>query len=180
MIGIAFGIIGIIVLNLDSLTDVSTLSAFSLKGEGLLLLSGVFGSLGQITAKKRCHNIPPMTLNGWQMTLGGGVLLIIGSTMNRGLVSFPSVFSLFLMSYSIMVAAVGFTLWYFLLLRTSVNDIVPYRLTIPVLGSIFSALFLPGESLTLNIILGLAIVVFGMYIITFFNDKDLKVRVDTD
>lgn len=167
MIGILLGVIGIVILNFNGLSDPSTLFSFSLKGEGLLLLSGVFGSIGQIIAKKRCSAVPPLILNGWQMTFGGGILLIIGLVMNNGLVKLTSGLSIALMVYSIMVAAVAFTIWYILLQKVSVNDIVPIRLTIPVLGSIFSAIFLAGESLTLNIIFGLVFVVFGMYIITF-------------
>jgi drug/metabolite transporter (DMT)-like permease len=171
IIGIILGLVGVLVLNLDSLLDVRVVSTFSVKGDGLLLLSGVFGSIGQIWAKKRCQGMDPLLLNGWQMTLGGGILLMIGTILNKGFLAFPSGFSIILMLYSIMVAAVGFTLWYVLLLKTSVNDIVPYRLTIPVLGSIFSAIFLPGERLSIYIVLGLAIVVLGMSIITFLPDK---------
>ena len=172
MFGICLGVIGIVILNLNGLSDTSALFSFTLKGEGLLLLSGLFGSIGQILAKKRCNTVPPLILNGWQMTFGGGLLLMIGVFMNDGLVTLTSSFSIFLMLYSIMVAAVGFTVWYILLQKVSINDIVPIRLTIPVLGSIFSAIFLAGESLTLNIILGLVFVVLGMYVITFsYNDK---------
>lgn len=167
MIGILLGVIGIIVLNINGLSDTATLFSFTLKGEGLLLLSGVLGSIGQILAKKRCSSVSPLILNGWQMTFGGGLLLLIGVVMNGGLVELTSLFSVLLMLYSIMVAAVAFTIWYVLLQKVSVNDIVPIRLTIPVLGSIFSAIFLPGESLTLNIIVGLVFVVMGMYVITF-------------
>lgn len=167
MLGIMCGLIGIIVLNLNALSDTTTLFSFTLKGEGLLLLSGVFSSIGQILAKKRCSHVPALILNGWQMTFGGGLLLILGIVMNNGLVSLPNAYSVFLMLYSIMVAAVAFTVWYVLLQKADVNDIVPIRLTIPVLGSIFSAIFLAGESLTINIILGLVFVVLGMYVITF-------------
>lgn len=167
VLGILFGVVGIIVLNLNALSDTSTLFSFTLKGEGLLLLSGVFGSIGQIIAKKRCSRIQPLILNGWQMTFGGGLLLTLGIFLNGGLVKLNTGLSIFLMLYSIMVAAVAFTLWYFLLQKVSVNDIVPIRLTIPVLGSIFSAIFLVGESFTINIILGLILVVIGMYVINF-------------
>jgi len=174
IIGIFFGLTGIIVLNLNGLSDTSSLFSFTLKGEGLLLLSGVFSSIGQILAKKRCSSVPPMILNGWQMTLGGGLLLIVGTIMNDGLIEFSSAYTIVLMLYSIMVAAVAFTVWYVLLQKANVNDIVPIRLTIPVLGSIFSAIFLPGESLTLNIIFGLVFVVMGMYVITFSKIKASK------
>lgn len=164
--GIIFGLIGIGVLNLDGLTGGGNLFSFQLKGEGLLLLSGVFGSLGQIIAKMKGRHIQAMSLNGWQMTLGGGILLMIGTIMNGGLVPLTSALSIFLMLYSVFVAAVGFTIWYYLLQNADVNAIVPYRLSIPVLGALFSALILAGESITINIIFGLVFVVAGMYVIS--------------
>ena len=166
LFGIFWGLIGIIVLNIASIGNDAQLFSMSFQGEGLLLMSGVFGSIGQILAKKRCTGMPPMTLNGWQMTFGGGALLIAGVIMNGGIVPLTSGFGIFLMLYSIMVAAVGFTVWYSLLQKVNINDIVPYRLTIPVLGSIFSAIILPGESITVNIIFGLVFVVIGMYVIS--------------
>jgi len=174
LIGIFFGFLGILVLNITGLSKGSDLFSFTWRGEGLLLLSGVFGSLGQIIGKKRCGHIPAMTLNGWQMTLGGGVLLIIGLSVNGGLVALTSVYTISLMLYSVMVAAVGFTIWYYLLQNTEVNNIVPYRLSIPVLGSLFSATFLPGESITINIFLGLVFVVVGMYILSKPNGRRIK------
>lgn len=129
-------------------------------------MSGVFGSLGQIIAKMKGRHIQAMSLNGWQMTLGGGILLMIGTIMNGGLVPLTSALSIFLMLYSVFVAAVGFTIWYYLLQNADVNAIVPYRLSIPVLGALFSALILAGESITINIIFGLVFVVAGMYVIS--------------
>jgi drug/metabolite transporter (DMT)-like permease len=163
-IGICFGILGIIAINVNKISGETSLFTFTFKGEGLLMLSGVFGSFGQILAKKRCKTIQPMTLTGWQMTLGGLVLLILGTTLNGEIIALTSTVSILLMLYSVMVAAVGFTLWYYLLQKVNVSEIIPYRLTIPVLGSIFSAIFLKGESITVNIIVGLLLVVIGMYV----------------
>ncbi|MFA9396789.1 MAG: DMT family transporter [Clostridiaceae bacterium] len=163
-IGIFFGILGIIAINVNRISGDTNFFTFTFQGEGLLMLSGVFGSIGQILAKKRCTSVAPMTLNGWQMTLGGGVLLVFGIILNGGIVPLTSVFSIFLMLYSVMVAAVGFTVWYYLLQNVNVSEIVPFRLTIPVLGSMFSAIFLPGENISVNIIVGLLFVLFGMYI----------------
>ncbi len=164
--GIIFGLIGIIVLNFNGLAGGVDFFSFHLRGEGLLLLSGVFGSLGQIIAKVKGGHIQVMSLNGWQMTIGGGILLVIGSVMNGGLVVFTSTFSFLLMLYTVLVAAVGFSLWYYLLQNAEVSAIVPYRLSIPVLGAFFSALVLAGETISINIVLGLFFVVAGMYFIS--------------
>lgn len=166
LIGMIFGIIGIITLNITGIAGDAGLFSFKLGGEGLLLLSGLFGSLGQIYVKKYCKDIPAMTLTGWQMTLGGGILLILGMRLNGGIVYMTTTLSYLLMLYAIMVSAVGFTLWFYLIKKVDINDVVLYRLSIPVLGSIFSAIFLPGESITVNIMIGLSFVVIGMYFIS--------------
>jgi drug/metabolite transporter (DMT)-like permease len=73
--------------------------------------------------------------------------------------------------YSIMVAAVGFTLWFGLLQKVDMNEVTLFRLTIPVIGSIVSALVLPEETITINIAVALLFVFIGMY---FVNRPDRR------
>lgn len=171
-IGLLFGLLGILAINLSNLGNTGDLLNFTFQGEGMLLLSGLFGSIAQIIGKKTTSSVPPMMLNGWQMTIGGTLLLISGILMNGGLVSLTSPLIISLWIYSIIVAAGAFTIWYTLLKHVDINEINPYRLTIPVFGSISSAIFLPGESIGVNIILGLAFVLVGMY----FTSKPVKRR----
>lgn len=136
-IGLAIGIAGILVVNVNQLGDRATLFTFTMNGEGAMILAGLFGSIGSVLARIHGKNFSPMILNGWQMTFGGLMLLCVGVVMNGGLVELPSLLSIVLFVHTIVVASVGFTLWYSLLKRVEIKEIVLYRLTIPVLGSVF-------------------------------------------
>ncbi len=163
-IGLAIGIAGILVVNVNQLGDRATLFTFTMNGEGAMILAGLFGSIGSVLARIHGKNFSPMILNGWQMTFGGLMLLCVGVVMNGGLVELPSLLSIVLFVHTIVVASVGFTLWYSLLKRVEIKEIVLYRLTIPVLGSVFSAMFLAGEDFDLFLVLGLGLVALGMYV----------------
>lgn len=163
--GILFGLIGVIILNISVLSDSQSLFSFSFQGEGAMLLAGLFGASGQIVVKKFGSKIPVLKLNGWQMTIGGAILLLIGTIMNGGFIDLSSTKSLFLLAYSIMVAAVAFSLWFGLIQKVNVNEVTLLRLTIPVMGSIASAMVIPNEKITWNVALALVFVFFGMYFV---------------
>lgn len=163
--GMLFGFMGVIMLNVSVFSDSDALFSFSVNGEGAILLAGVFGALGQIVVKKFGSKIPALTLNGWQMTIGGGILLIVGVISNGGFIQLDSWKSILLLAYSILVAAVGFTLWFGLIQKVDVNEVTLFRLTIPVIGSIVSALVLPEEMITINVAIALVLVFIGMYFV---------------
>lgn len=72
-LALILGIIGMIVININSLGASSDLLSFKINGEGFLLISGLFSGIGTIIAKKMGNRTNAILLNGWQMTIGGEV-----------------------------------------------------------------------------------------------------------
>jgi len=177
--GLLLGLAGILAINVTGLTEAGEWFEFSLFGEGLLLLSGLFGAIGTILVKLYGKGIPAMILTGWQMAFGGFVLCVIGFSLNGGWIVLPSVFAWLLFLHTIVVASVGFTLWYTLLQHVKVSDIISYRLSIPILGSVISALILPDEHLTLSVVVGIICVAYGIYLSnkTLKTDESIKQKI---
>lgn len=65
----------------------------------------------------------------------------------------------------LIMTALGYAIWYHLLGRYSVNQVMPFLLLLPV-TSVFGGIFFLGESLTLKIALGGALAIVGVAMIT--------------
>jgi len=65
----------------------------------------------------------------------------------------------------LIMTALGYALWYRLLGRYSVNQVMPFLLLLPV-SSVFGGIFFLGESLTTKIALGGCLAIFGVALIT--------------
>jgi len=161
-IGLVLGFLGIIVVNLGEVVSGESLFSFTLSGEGFLLLAGLFSALGTILVKKLGRFVHPVLMNGWQMTIGGLVLLGYGLISNRALIPLSSDTSILFFLILVAIAAFGFTIWFILLQHFKANELSIYKFTIPIMGSIMSAMFIVGEHMTLRIFLGLALVSGGI------------------
>lgn len=163
VIGVILGLVGMIVVNLNSLGETSSFWNFSFIGEGFLIISGVFAAIGTILAKRFGKNLDAVLLNGWQLTIGGALLLILGFFNYGKLITFPNTFAFLLFLSLILISAVAFTIWYRILKHVKASEITIYKFMVPVIGAIASAIIVPGESLSLYSILGLILVAVGIY-----------------
>lgn len=162
-LALILGIIGMIVININSLGDSSELLSFKINGEGFLLISGLFSSIGTIIAKKMGSKTNTILLNGWQMTIGGGLLLIVGFFTYGELIHFPDFYTLALFLSLILISAIAFTLWYQILKYVKASEITIFKFTIPIIGAFSSALVIPGETMSIFTLIGLILVSIGIY-----------------
>lgn len=173
VIALLFGFAGIIVANLSKGFDLN----FKLSGEGFMLISSTLGAIGTILVKKKGGKMSPVVLTCGQMILGSIVLLIVGRLgMTQPLQWTP--LALGLLIYTGFLSSTAFTLWYFLLKYNKAGEMAVYRLFIPIMGSILSAIFLPGEGFTVNLIMGLVLVVMGIYILNKSGDSKEIEKLD--
>jgi drug/metabolite transporter (DMT)-like permease len=76
-------------------------------GEGYMILAGLTGAIGTIMAKELTTGIDPFAITGWELSLGGLVILIIGlPMMHTGLVTITP-FEWGLLIYSAVLSAVA-------------------------------------------------------------------------
>ena len=163
LIGLIAGFAGIILINSGQHFTLD----FSWKGEGFMILSGLVSAIGTILAKQISKEVHPFVLTAWQMLLGSLLLIAVGLL---GLKPHAMVFTnkaLLLLVYSAFLSATAFSLWYAILKYNKAGEISVYKFMTPVSGAMLSALFIPGERLTLNMFMALALVALGVIIVNY-------------
>lgn len=151
---IGFG--GIIVMNLDGLS-----LRINPVGDGLVLLSVISYSFSVIMTKLFAQKENPIILCGYQMGLGGVILLLIG-VIFHGKFNFVGMLPVFICLS--LIYAVSYTLWTVLLKYNPASSVSIYSFMTPVFGVIFSALLLSedGGVAVTNLIIALVLVCIGI------------------
>ena len=162
-IGLVAGFIGIIIANWGAGFQVS----FEMTGEGYMILAALTGAVGTIMAKEMAVGIHPFALTGWQLTIGSVLMLVIGlpQLQENSMTFTPLGWGLFI--YSALLSAVAFALWYSILKYNKAGEISIYKFATPVSGAILSAMFIPGEKLSLLVVAALVLVAVGFIAINY-------------
>jgi len=163
IIGLITGFAGIVLINSGQHFTFD----FTWQGEGFMILSGLVSAIGTILAKRISKEVHPFVLTAWQMLLGSLLLIAVGLP---GLKPHAMVFTnkaIILLIYSAFLSATAFSLWYAILKYNKAGEISVYKFMTPVSGTILSALFIPGEHLTLNMFMALALVALGVIVVNY-------------
>lgn len=160
IIAILVGFTGIIITNINSGLDFS----FRLTGEGFLFIAAFFSSIGHLLMKSKGDNTNPFVATCSQMLIGSVLLIVIGKWGTETLLNW-NIKGIMLLLYSGFLSATAFALWYMVLKYNKAGEVSVYMLFIPIFGTILSTIFLPGEKFTINIVIGLILVVLGSFIL---------------
>ncbi|MGI6119470.1 MAG: DMT family transporter [Desulfosporosinus sp.] len=167
ILGLIAGFAGIILIN----SDKNFTFIFTWQGEGFMIVSGLISAISTILAKQISQEIHPFVLTAWQMLLGALLLITVGLS---GLTPYAMVFTnkaILLLLYQAFLAAIAYSLWYAILKYNKAGEISVYKFMIPVSGSILSALFVPGEHLTVYMIIALVLVALGVIIVNYQKEE---------
>lgn len=162
ILAIILGFMGIIVSNLNKSLDFN----LTFKGEGYLLISGIAMAFSTIFVKVKGKNIPATILTCGQMLSGSIILIILGLVGSKADLTITKE-AILLLVYSGFLSALAFTIWYKILSENQASEVSVLRLFIPIFGAIFSAIILK-ERFSIYVVLGLILVVLGVY---FINKK---------
>lgn len=155
LIACIIGFAGIIVMNLNGLSLNVTL------GDGLVVLGILAYSFAVVMTKIFAKDEDPIVLCGYQMSVGGGIMLLIGLVLG-GKMDFVGMLPIFAILSAIY--GVSYTLWTVLLKYNPASGVTIYSFMTPVFGVAFSALLLNEEGGVAipNLMLSLALVCFGI------------------
>lgn len=158
-LGCLVGFTGVILINLDG---TSLNSGFRLMGEGFVMLAQLSFAVGVLLTKRVTRNMDSIITTGYQLSIGGLVLLVIGIVCG-GKLEVVSVNGVLMLVYLALLSSVAFTLWSQLLKNNPVGKITVYNFLVPIFGSILSAVFLKENIFSLNSVVAILCVSMGIY-----------------
>lgn len=140
--------------------------AFSLTGDGAMLLAAMFYAVSGCLIKIYSGNENPVVLSGYQFILGGVILFLIG-VATGGKLTFYSPACIPNLLYMGFLSAGAYTFWGFLLKYNPVSRVSILGFVNPVMGVILSAILLGEnkEAFSWNGLLALGLVSLGIIIV---------------
>ena len=162
VLGCCVGFAGVMVVNFG---DRSLDFDFTLLGEGFIVIAAFVLSAASIYGKKVSQHIDSVVLTGYQLAIGGVALLLAGLAAGGALTHFTFK-STALMVYLIVLSSAAFSLWTILLKYNRVSTVTIFSFTIPVFGTLLSALFLDETFLQWENAVALALVCGGILLVS--------------
>ncbi len=159
IIGCVIGFAGVVLINLGG---ASVDMSFNLTGDGFIFISAIAYALSSVLIKKYSAKANPVMLSGYQFTLGGIIMILIGFGMG-GRIQTATITGIILLIYMALISAVAYTLWGILLKYNPVSKVSIFGFTNPVFGVILSALILQeGNTFGLKDLAALILVSIGI------------------
>ena len=168
LLGILIAFIGLIILS----------GSPNLEGKYIgviLVLSGAFTwALGQVLVKPISEKINGIILTAWIGIFAGPQLIIAsqiieGNVLNN-ILSADYKAWLIVLYLAILMNALGYSIWYYVLGRYPVNKILPVMLLLPVSGVLTAIMFL-GERPGIKVFIGGLIILIGVGLILIEKTK---------
>ena len=169
VLGLAGGFLGIFLVNLGK--DLSL--SFAIMGEGVLIIVGFGSGLCSILSKILSRELHPFLLAGYQQVFGASLMVLYG-LIGGGLSNMK--FSWLGIAFTVYLAgttALSTALWTALLKHNKPSHVAIFGFGTPVFGSVLSAVFLPDEFLSLNIVCAMALIAFSVILV---NSEQGKIR----
>ncbi len=158
-LGCILGFAGVMVVNFNSgLLDFS----FTLAGDGSIVLAAFILSAATLYGKRISQTVDPTVMTGYQLGIGGLVLLIGGYAFG-GTLAVHGLASVAILGYLTLLSSVAFALWSILLKYNRVGMIAPFNFLIPVSGAVLSAIFLGENILEWKYAMALLLVCSGIW-----------------
>lgn len=163
IIGCLLGFAGVVLINLNGTGFDGSMTFL---GEGCIFLSTLSYALSSVLIKTYGRHENPVTLSGYQFTLGGMIMTLVGFFMG-GKLHGLTVQSTMLLIYMALISAAAYSLWGILLKHNSVSKVAVYGFMNPVFGVILSAVLLKeqNQAFTIQGLISLILVCIGIYIV---------------
>lgn len=169
ILGCIIGFIGVIIVNFNG-GSIIGYGGFSIKGEGFVVLAALMLSISSIYSKKITKNLNPSVVTGYQLLIGGIILIVLGYCCGGKLSGF-SIASVLLLLYMALLSSVAFVIWSKLLKYNKVSSISVFNFLIPIFGAFLSAIFLGENIFDIKVFISLLLVSLGIYSIYWNKEK---------
>ena len=171
ILGCIIGLAGVVVCNLGG--DLG--GAFSLTGEGFMILAAASSAVGALLNKRAVQHGDSMTVTGYQLALGGFILLMIG-IFGGGNLRSGGWQGLLVFAYLALLSSIAFAVWSLLLKYNPVGKICIFNFLIPIFGALLSAAFLGESILDWKYAAALFLVCAGIALVNVPGKKRIQVK----
>lgn len=163
IMGCLLGFAGVVLINFNKN---GLQGSMTFLGEGCIFLSTLSYALSSVLIKTYGQHENPVTLSGYQFTMGGIIMLIVGFFMGGKLQDF-TFHSTVLLIYMALISAVAYSLWGILLKHNTVSKVAVFGFMNPVFGVILSTILLKeqNQAFTLQGLISLILVCMGIYVV---------------
>lgn len=162
IIGCVIGFTGVMVVNFNrSLLDLN----FTLLGEGFVVIAAFIQAAAMIYGKKLSQKMSPMIMTGYQLAIGGTVLLVGGYALG-GTLGTVTLASSALLFYLVLLSSAALSLWALLLKYNRVGLVSVFNFQVPIFGAILSGIFLGENIMEWKNIVALILVCSGIWLVT--------------
>lgn len=163
LLGSILGFCGIVLVNL---TGAGLDFSFQMQGEGMIILSTVCYGISSALIRVYGKDENPVVLSGYQFTLGGLVMIVVGY-LTGGRLNVWSGKGIAVVIYLAFVSAIAYTVWSFLLQHNNVSKVAVFGCLNPVVGAILSALILKesGQNFGIKEVIALVLISGGIFIV---------------
>ena len=162
VVGCLIGFAGVMVVNFShDLLDFN----FTLLGEGFVVIAAFILSAAMIYGKKLSQTMDSVVLTGYQLSIGGLALVLLGYATGGTLTGF-TLQSTALMAYMVLLSSAAFALWTVLLKYNRVGMVSVFNFLVPIFGAVLSAIFLGESILEWKNVAALLLVCGGIWLVT--------------
>ncbi len=156
---------GIIILVVSRSPVATTGKSATLLGDGLVLLSILFASVGYVFGGRSSARMGQWPATAWSIALGA--LALAPCTIPQAIGfdwSTPSLVDLLALAFLVLlVTIVGYALWFYALGEAGAAAVAPLQFLQPILGVVV-AVFLLGETISLNALVSGTLIISGVWL----------------
>lgn len=160
--GLLIGFIGIIVVSAEHFT-----AQLSILGVVLAVLTAFFWAIGVVYVKKVSEEVDAYWMVAMQFTIGGVVLLVLGSvTESWSSIKWESMYLFGLGFGATMGIPVAYIIYYSLIRAGEASKVAVFTFLVPVISVFISTVFV-GEAMTHTLWVGLLLVVLSICFVNY-------------
>lgn len=163
--GCIVSLLGIFILVISRSPAGTTGMAATLLGDGLVLLSVLFASVGYVFGGRCSSRMGQWPATAWSIVVGA--LAFAPFTIPRAIGfdwTVPSLFALSALAFLVLLVTIlGYALWFYALGEAGAAAVAPLQFLQPVMG-VFIAVFLLGEAPSLTVLISGALIIFGVWL----------------
>ena len=161
ILGCTIGFVGLLMLNLGG--DLG--GAFTLLGDGMIILNCLCAAFGGILTRIVCKKMDAVVATGLSLGLGGLMLMASGLLMG-GRITTITVAGAWILFFLVCISSVAFYIYNQLIKYHPVGQVAIYNSLIPIFGVMMSCLLLK-EAFSLKYVLSGFLVATGVWILNY-------------